>query len=208
MKQQPKAPTPTTSKRRLVRRFTGRMRLTAIALFVVTVVGAVMMLAASQPEENTAAPEPLKLVSAPAPDPAPVAQPSRKTSSRKAAPAVVPASATSSPAAAPAPVAANAPATTTMPAGAVKGEVVTITGCLEVDNQEYRLTDTEGADAPKARSWKSGFLKKRTANLEVLDAAKKLRLATHLGQRVTVTGVVSERKMDAWSLVVASRSCN
>jgi hypothetical protein len=90
----------------------------------------------------------------------------------------------------------------------VKGEVVTITGCLEVDNQEYRLTDTEGSDAPKARSWKSGFLKRRTANLEVLDAAKKLRLATHLGQRVTVTGVVSERKLDAMSLVVASRSCN
>jgi hypothetical protein len=208
MKQQPKAPTPTTAKRRIVRRFSGRMRLTAIALFVVTVVGAVMMLAASQPEENTATPEPLKLVSAPAPEPAAAAQPNRKTSPRKAAVAVVPAKATASPAAAAAPVAATAPETTTPPAGAVKGEVVTITGCLEQDNQEYRLTDTEGSDAPKARSWKSGFLKKRAANLEVLDAAKKLRLATHLGQRVTVTGVVAERKMEAWSLVVASRSCN
>jgi hypothetical protein len=165
--------------------------------------------ATGQPEENTATPEPLKLVSAPAPDPAPVAQPGRKTSQRKAAPTVVPAKATGAPAtAAAAPVAATAAETTATPAGVVKGEVVTITGCLEVDNQEYRLTDTEGNDAPKARSWKSGFLKKRTANLEVLDAARKLRLATHLGQRVTVTGVVSERKMEAMSLVVASRSCN
>jgi hypothetical protein len=188
------------------------MRLTAIAIFVVSVVGAVMLLAASQSDETTATPEPLKLVAAQAPDATPATQTTKRSSSaRKATTNVVPAKATASPSAAAAPVAANAPANNAAAntaTGAVKGEVVTITGCLEVDNQEYRLTDTAGADAPKSRSWKSGFLKKRAANLEVVDTAKKLRLGTHLGQRVTVTGVVDERKMEAWSLVVAARSCN
>src|SRR4051794_1050377 len=36
---------------------------------------------------------------------------------------------------------------------------VTIFGCLERSNDTYRLTDTDGADVPKARSWKSAFLK-------------------------------------------------
>src|SRR5262249_1778849 len=44
-------------------------------------------------------------------------------------------------------------------------QTVTINGCLEmtVDQDQFRLTDTGGAGAPKARSWKSGFLKKGSA---------------------------------------------
>src|SRR5438552_2533587 len=33
----------------------------------------------------------------------------------------------------------------------------TITGCLEKHGDGFQLKDTSGADAPKARSWKSGF---------------------------------------------------
>ena len=101
----------------------------------------------------------------------------------------------------------SASSTPAVRTGVVKGEVVTVTGCLVLDNQEYKLTKTEGIDAPKSRSWKSGFLTKRGANLEVVDASKSLRLVTHLGQRVTLTGAVNDRTIEAWSLAVAARSC-
>ena len=42
----------------------------------------------------------------------------------------------------------------------------------------------------------------------LVDAANSLRLATHLGQRVTVTGVVTDRTLRARSLSVVARSCN
>ena len=84
------------------------------------------------------------------------------------------------------------------PAGAVEPDgVITLTGCLQHDDGTFRLKDTNGADAPKSRSWKSGFLKKRAANVEVVDSANRLRLPSHVGQRVTVTGVLLDREMRA-----------
>ena len=65
------------------------------------------------------------------------------------------------------------------------------------DEGEFRLTDAIGVNAPKARSWKSGFLKKRAATVDVVDSANRLRLPSHVGQRVTVTGVLLEREMRA-----------
>jgi hypothetical protein len=58
---------------------------------------------------------------------------------------------------------------------------VTITGCLERSEDSFRLKDTAGAAAPKSRSWKSGFLKKGTAPIEVVDAAHRLKLTDHVG---------------------------
>ena len=53
---------------------------------------------------------------------------------------------------------------------------VTIFGCLERSNDTYRLTDTDGADVPKARSWKSAFLKKGAAAVEVVDPGNRAHL--------------------------------
>lgn len=75
--------------------------------------------------------------------------------------------------------------------------VITLTGCLQHDDGTFRLKDTNGAEAPKSRSWKSGFLKKRAATVDVVDSANRLRLPSHVGQRVTVTGVLLEREMRA-----------
>ena len=50
---------------------------------------------------------------------------------------------------------------------------VTIFGCLEKSNETYRLTDTDGIDAPKSRSWKSAFLKKGAASVEVIDPGNR-----------------------------------
>ncbi len=85
---------------------------------------------------------------------------------------------------------------------------VTITGCLEhEDDGTFRLEKTAGADAPKSRSWKSGFLKKRSAKIEVVDAANKLKLSNQVGQRVSVQGLLVDREMRARSLQRVSGSC-
>jgi hypothetical protein len=85
--------------------------------------------------------------------------------------------------------------------------IVTITGCLEQDDDVFRLKDTEGANAPKARSWKSGFLKKGAAKVEIVDASNRLRLKSHVGKRVTVTGQLHEKEMLANSVRRVAASC-
>ena len=84
---------------------------------------------------------------------------------------------------------------------------VTITGCLERSDAAYRLKDTSGADAPKTRSWKSGFLKKNAATIEIVDPAKRLKLSDHVGQRVSVSGTLADREITARSLQRVSASC-
>ena len=84
---------------------------------------------------------------------------------------------------------------------------VTIFGCLERSNETYRLTETDGADAPKARSWKTGFLKKSSASLEVVDPGNRMRLSSHVGHRVGVTGTLSEKHLQARSIRKISSSC-
>ena len=90
---------------------------------------------------------------------------------------------------------------------APKSAAVTITGCLERDDETFRLKDTEGADAPRSRSWKTGFLKKGSASIQVIDAANRLKLTDHVGQRVSVTGTLVEREMRARSLQRIAPSC-
>jgi len=85
---------------------------------------------------------------------------------------------------------------------------VTITGCLERDADSFRLKNTSGADAPKARSWKSGFLKKGSASVDLVNPPKKLRLSDHVGERVSLTGVMVDRDMQVRSLHRVAPSCN
>jgi hypothetical protein len=84
---------------------------------------------------------------------------------------------------------------------------VTITGCLELTAETFRLTNTSGADLPKSRSWKSGFLKRRPSSIELVDASNRLRLPDHVGQRVAATGTLMNREMRAHSLRRVSSSC-
>ena len=84
---------------------------------------------------------------------------------------------------------------------------VTITGCLERDNEAFRLKDTSGDDAPKARNWRWGFLKKGPASVQVVDGASSVRLRDHVGQRVTVSGMLADREMQVRSLQRVAPSC-
>jgi hypothetical protein len=87
---------------------------------------------------------------------------------------------------------------------------VTITGCLEVsvNQDEFRLTDTEGVDAPKSRSWRTGFLKKRSAPVALVDAPDRLALQTHVGRRVSATGLLTSHDLKVSALRVVGPSCN
>jgi hypothetical protein len=89
-----------------------------------------------------------------------------------------------------------------------KGAPVTITGCLEHAHETFRLKDTSGVEAAKSRSWKSGFFKKSAASIEVVDGANRLQLPTHVGQRVSVTGLLVDREMQGRSLKRIAVSCD
>ena len=90
------------------------------------------------------------------------------------------------------------------------GAPVTITGCLEisVNHDEFRLTDTEGVDAPRSRSWRSGFLKKRSAPVALVDVPDGLALQTHVGRRVAATGLLTSRDLKVSALRVVGSPCN
>jgi hypothetical protein len=86
-------------------------------------------------------------------------------------------------------------------------ERVTITGCLEQNHDGFRLKDTEGTDAPKSRNWKTGFLTKHSASVNVVDAKNRMKLGSHVGERVSVTGMLLDRDLDVRALTRVANSC-
>jgi len=93
-------------------------------------------------------------------------------------------------------------------ATATVASAVTITGCLEQDNDVFKLKDTEGVDAPQSRSWKTGFLKKRSATITVVDESHRWKLEKHVGERISVTGSLVDREMDLKQLSRVTASCS
>lgn len=85
---------------------------------------------------------------------------------------------------------------------------VAIQGCLQAGNEGFWLKDTSGVDAPASRSWRTGFLKKRSTSIEVVDASESLGLANYLGQRVAATGSLTNRRLQVQSLHRVSGSCD
>ncbi len=87
-------------------------------------------------------------------------------------------------------------------------QIVTVTGCLEEKDAAFRLKDTDGADAPKSRSWKTLGITKHSSSLTLLDSSKKMKLGSHLGQRVSATGTIVDKEMTVKSLKAVSPSCD
>lgn len=84
----------------------------------------------------------------------------------------------------------------------------TVTGCLELrDDGMFQLKDTDGQHAPKSRSWKSGFIKKGAAKVDVFDAGNRLQLGTHVGYRVSISGTLLDRELRARSLRATTDAC-
>jgi hypothetical protein len=86
--------------------------------------------------------------------------------------------------------------------------VTTLEGCLEQNGDTFRLKNTSGADAPKSRSWKSGFLKKGAATVDLVDVSDSLGLANRVGTRVSVSGTLNDREMQARSIHRVASSCS
>ena len=79
----------------------------------------------------------------------------------------------------------------------------TIVGCLERDADTFWLKNVSGTDAPKSRSWKSGFLRKKSSNVALVDrGGLSNRLATYVGRRIETTGALSDREMHVKTLRV------
>ncbi|HMD36525.1 MAG TPA: hypothetical protein VKH42_16245, partial [Vicinamibacterales bacterium] len=51
----------------------------------------------------------------------------------------------------------------------------TMTGCLQADGSKFMLTKVEGANAPKARNWKTAYVTKTTKDVEVVGASSSLK---------------------------------
>jgi hypothetical protein len=87
-------------------------------------------------------------------------------------------------------------------------EIVTITGCLEEKGDGFRLKDTSGTDAPKSRSWKTLGITKHASTVGVVDTTKKLKLGSHVGERVSVTGALLDKEIQLRSMKAVSPTCD
>jgi hypothetical protein len=83
----------------------------------------------------------------------------------------------------------------------------TVEGCLEFEKSMYRLKNTSGLNAPTARSWRSGFLMKRSSSIELVDTSGRLKLQDHVGQRVAATGSLVNLEMQVTTLREIAGSC-
>ena len=111
--------------------------------------------------------------------------------------------ASSGPAAKPVAAPPAAPAAPTV----TKVPPVTMAGCLERADDAFRLKGATGQNAPKSRSWKSGFLKKGAATVTVVDPANRAKLPEHVGRRVSVTGTMMDGQLLVRSLERTGPAC-
>ena len=109
----------------------------------------------------------------------------------------------------PAPVASQSASAVATPAAEAEEPAtpVTLAGCLERSGEGFALKNASGDGAPSSRSWKSGFLRKRSQSVALIDRGYTHRLATYVGQRVETTGVLADREMRVKTLRVLG-SCD
>jgi len=105
---------------------------------------------------------------------------------------------------------AAAPARESSAAVGIAAAPVTITGCLEIstDDEQFRLTETEGAEALKSRSWRTGFLKKRSPPIALVEPPDRLAMRALVGKRVAATGLLASRELKVRSLRLVGTGCN
>jgi hypothetical protein len=87
-------------------------------------------------------------------------------------------------------------------------EIVTIAGCLEQSRDTFKLKDTKGAEAPKSRNWKTLGMTKHASAVTVVDNANRLKLGSHVGERVSVTGTLVDKEIQGRSLKLLDTSCD
>ena len=105
----------------------------------------------------------------------------------------------------PAPARSSASAEVHPVAAAAPVDTVTVSGCLDFDGKSAWLKDTSGDDAPRARSWRSGFLRKRSSRIALVDGPSSAK--AYDGRLVSVTGVLVDREMRVSSLKPIAGDC-
>jgi hypothetical protein len=90
-------------------------------------------------------------------------------------------------------------------AAAASIDTVTISGCLDFDGKSAWLKNASGVDAPRTRSWRSGFLKKRSSRIALVDGPTSAE--AYDGRLVSVTGVLVDREMRVSSLKPIAGDC-
>jgi len=94
------------------------------------------------------------------------------------------------------------------PAAAPKHPTMTVTGCLRVDGNQYRLTNLKGSEG-KGRNWKSGYMMKTTKNVELVGTSPNVRLIDHVGREVSVVGTADDdTHLRATSIKRVATSCS
>jgi hypothetical protein len=85
----------------------------------------------------------------------------------------------------------------------------TYVGCLrsEEDGRKLVLTEVGGRDVPQSRNWKTMFVTKKAAKLEVRPAGT-LALRQHVGQTVQVSGRRVDDRLAARSVKVVGTTCS
>jgi ABC-type uncharacterized transport system auxiliary subunit len=199
-----------------------RMNKSTRGFAMVCVAAAAIVLAACEPSPPAIAPVPESQAAdvSPKAKKAATARVQPKTTASKATASKTTASTASKPSTAvgqPATTVTTAATTWRVPAPepatskvlAQESEAVTLTGCLEErKDHTFRLKDATGADAPKSRGWKSGFLKKGSATIDLVDSANRTKLESHVGQQISVTGMLADREMQVRSLQRVAESCD
>lgn len=105
----------------------------------------------------------------------------------------------------PPPALASAPADTQAAVPAASIDTVTLSGCLDFDGKSAWLKNTSGLDAPRTRSWRSGFLKKSKPRIALVDGPASVE--SYDGRQVSVTGVLVDREMHVTSLRPIADDC-
>lgn len=87
-------------------------------------------------------------------------------------------------------------------------DMVTYVGCLRVADhgQRFVLEDISGPNAPRGRSWKTGFIMKRTIDMEV-QPTRGLKLRENVGRLVRITGRRQGDALFARSVSFAGATC-
>jgi hypothetical protein len=95
------------------------------------------------------------------------------------------------------------------PTGAKPVPDATYVGCLrsEDDGRKLVLTEVGGRDVPQSRNWKTMFVTKKAAKLEVRPAST-LALRQHVGQTVQVSGRRVDDRLAARSVKVVGTTCS
>jgi hypothetical protein len=94
-------------------------------------------------------------------------------------------------------------------AAAPKVSTATLTGCLRMEGKQFELTNLKGSDVRTGRSWKSGFIKKTSRNVEVVGVSPSVKLQDHVGREVSVVGTRSdETHLQASSIRRVATSCS